>query len=769
MASTNTHTYFFLDRSLVETVKKEGIKEVVFSRDGSRVALICFNGIYGYDGWGNERWAYHTEEDVHSAAFSKNSSYLAISEGRNLLVLDREGSIYLKEKSDNFVGGVVFSDSNKIFAGMDKGIVCLDLHGKQLWKTHTGNLVLGIATSDTNTAAISGKELFFFDKNGEIIWKVEVGPYRSLSITHDGGVMVATDTAVCRFTTTGKEVWKVGGDEFVETSKFMHTGDFAVMAFGGEIFNSYNIQALDGVGNIVWSYNAGQTIKDLVIPENGGTVIAALENKIWWFQNTGYLKLRVNLDLAKCSKLIRRVSAYEPNLRVVIDVAHSSNLDELYKEAEELSRGNHDTLRKAYDILSEVLSRLETLHKRHVEYLDSLPKFLSSLGLDSNLPEVLIPNLYPLYSLHQDIQSSNTLNSLLEDVKFSIKHLKNTERKISDSGSDLSKEKTFFLKSGLKALRKEQRFVSGLIDKTLSEKDNIENTIKELINEWLQTGKTTIDTYALSEENRLIRSAQSDLLTAIRDRVQEQLAFVDQSPDLDDVELSSLFFESRDAKVLLNGVIKNSTNSTLDKIIIRIRTEGDSLSMAENSSHTLRIGHLDPSETYRFSIEFNPLSLGATTAILVTQYETHKGQFLTARLGKTITTIKDCFVIPLEIDGDFHAQKRTEYRKSQIHFTLKAEGVVQSNLLKNNKTIFRSFYSSDFYSDENKSISYYSAKSNLTDSEYFLMSIIQKTSQNQFEIECICYSNDTLGSEIIIKELASQYRESILQSGGKLV
>ena len=109
--------------------------------------------------------------------------------------------------------------------------------------------------------------------------------------------------------------------------------------------------------------------------------------------------------------------------------------------------------------------------------------------------------------------------------------------------------------------------------------------------------------------------------------------------------------------------------------------------MAENSSHTLRIGHLDPSETYRFSIEFNPLSLDATTAILVTQYETHKGQFLTARLGKTITTIKDCFVIPLEIDGDFHAQKRTEYRKSQIHFTLKAEGMVQSNLLKNNISI----------------------------------------------------------------------------------
>ena len=45
VASTNTQTYFFLDRALVETIEKEGIKQVIFSRDGSRVILICFNGI----------------------------------------------------------------------------------------------------------------------------------------------------------------------------------------------------------------------------------------------------------------------------------------------------------------------------------------------------------------------------------------------------------------------------------------------------------------------------------------------------------------------------------------------------------------------------------------------------------------------------------------------------------------------------------------------------------------------------------------------------
>ena len=39
VASTNTHTYFFIDRNLVETIEKEGIKQVIFSRDGSRVLL----------------------------------------------------------------------------------------------------------------------------------------------------------------------------------------------------------------------------------------------------------------------------------------------------------------------------------------------------------------------------------------------------------------------------------------------------------------------------------------------------------------------------------------------------------------------------------------------------------------------------------------------------------------------------------------------------------------------------------------------------------
>ena len=769
VASTNTHTYFFLDRALVETIEKEGIKQVIFSRDGSRVILICFNGIYSYDAWGNERWAYKTEEDIHSAVFSKNSTHLAVSEGKNLLLLDKEGSIISRKTSDNFVGGVVFSDSDKILVGMDKGISCFDLTGENLWATHTGNLILGIATSETNTIAISGKELIFINEGGELIWKIIVGPHRSLSIAHDGGIMVATDTSVRRFTSTGKEIWKVGGDEFVETCRFMHTGDFAAMAFGGEIFNSHNLQALDGAGNIVWSYNAGQNIKDLAIPENGGLVIAALDNKIWWFQNTGYLKMRVNLDLAKCSKLIKKVSAYEPDLRVVIDKANSSNLDELYQEAENLSKGNHETLRNAYDILSEVLSRLEILHIRHVEYLDSLPHFLSNLGLDSNLPEVLIPTLYPLYSLHHDVQSNTSASLLLTDIKFSIKHLKNSEKTITESNDDLSNERLSFLDSGLKALRKEQRFVRSLIDKTSSEKTKVETTIKELINEWLQTGKTTIDTFSLSEQIRLEEAAQEDLLNAIRDRIEGHLAFVDQSSDLKDIELSSLLFEGQSSKVILSGVIKNNSDITLDKIKIRIRTEGDSLVLSENYSHTLQVGHLDSSETFNFSFDFDPINLDITKAILVVQYETNTGQFLTSRLGKISSSVKDCFTIPLEVDGDYHSEKRAEYRKNHFHFTFKVEGISQTNLLNFIKSHLRSFHLSDLYSDENKSIAYHSAQSNLSESEYFLMSIIQQTSQHICEVECVCYSNKTTDAETIIKELDISYKESILNFGGKLV
>lgn len=769
VASTNTHTYFFIDRNLVETIEKEGIKQVIFSRDGSRVLLICFNGIYSYDAWGNERWAHNTEEDIHSAVFSKSGSFLAVSEGKNLLLLDKEGSIIWREESDNFIGGVVFSDSQKILVGMDKGISCFDYSGKKLWASHTGNLVLGIATSEKNTIAISGKELIFINNDGELIWKTKVGPFRSLSIAHDGGIMVATDTSVRRFTQTGKEVWKVGGDEFVETCNFMHTGDFTAMAFGGEIFNSHNLQALDGMGNVVWSYNAGQNIKDLAIPENGGVVVAALENKIWWFQNTGYLKMRVNLDLAKCSKLIKKVSAYEPDLRLIIDKANSSNLDELYNEAENLSKGNYETLMNSYDILSEILSRLEILHTRHVEYLDSLPTFLSKLGLDSNLPEVLIPTLYPLYSLHYDVQSNITLSSLLDDIKFNIKHLKNQEKKLSESDTDLTNEKLSFLTSGLKSLRKEQRFVRSLIDKKSSEKDTVEATIKKLINEWLQTGKITMDTTTLSEQSRLNHSAQEDILDAIRDRMGMHLAFVDQNSDLDDLTLPSLRFESKSSKVILNGSIKNNTDTTIDKIKILLRTNGDSLVLSENHSNSLKIGHLDSSETYTFSFNFLPINTDTTEIILVAEYETDKGQMVISRLGKISSSIKDCFVAALDLDGAAHSEKRAEYRKNHFQFTLKVENLSYSKLLDFNKIHLRSFSLSDLHSDDQKSISYYSAKSILSDSDYFLMSILQKISPNRCEIECICYSNDTIGAEHIIKELTAAFSDTILHLGGKLV
>jgi len=549
----------------------------------------------------------------------------------------------------------------------------------------------------------------------------------------------------------------------------MHTGDFTAMAFGGEIFNSHNLQALDGTGNVVWSYNAGQNIKDLAIPENGGLVVAALENKLWWFQNTGYLKMRVNLDLTKCSKLIKKVSAYEPDLRLVIDKANSSNLDELYNEAENLSKGNHDTLRDSYEILSEILSRLETLHIRHVEYLDTLPVFLSKMGLDSNLPEILIPNLYPLYSLYYDVESKTTLSSLSDDIKFNIKHLKNTEKNLSDSDTALSNEKMSFLNSGLKALRKEQRFVRSLMDKQSTEKEKIQIKIKELINEWLKTGKITVDTFAFSEKTRLEYLAQDDLLNAIIDRMKAHLAFVDQTSDLDDLILSSIRFESKSSNVILHGVIKNNAKFTIDKIKILIRVNGDSLGLSENHSNTLQVGHLDSSETYNFSFNFIPINLNTTDIILISQYEINTGQIVTSRLGKISSLVKNCFVTPLEVDGSVHSEKRAEYRKNHFQFTLKVEGTSFSQLSDLNTSHLRSFHLSDLHSDEQKSISYYSAKSNLSDSEYFLMSIIQKTSQNICELECVCYSNDTVGTELIIKELIAAFSDSILHSGGKLV
>ena len=236
-----------------------------------------------------------------------------------------------------------------------------------------------------------------------------------------------------------------------------------------------------------------------------------------------------------------------------------------------------------------------------------------------------------------------------------------------------------------------------------------------------------------------------------------------------DIELSSLLFEGQSSKVILSGVIKNNSDITLDKIKIRIRIEGDSLVLSENYSHTLQVGHLDSSETFNFSFDFDPINLDLTKAILVVQYETNTGQFLTSRLGKISSSVKDCFTIPLEVDGDFHSEKRAEYRKNHFHFTLKVEGISQTILLNFIKSHLRSFHLSDLYSDENKSIAYHSAQSNLSESEYFLMSIIQQTSQHICEVECVCYSNKTTDAETIIKELDISYKESILNFGGKLV
>ena len=80
-------------------------------------------------------------------------------------------------------------------------------------------------------------------------------------------------------------------------------------------------------------------------------------------------------------------------------------------------------------------TKLEHLHRRHVNYLDSLPEFMDLLSLQGAQTDEMVPLIYPYFSLHGDIKDNSNYDNLSEFANHLLSKLERYDlTKIKNDG-----------------------------------------------------------------------------------------------------------------------------------------------------------------------------------------------------------------------------------------------------------------------------------------------------------------------------------------------
>ncbi len=88
-AITVSTLFTYSQRQQLAAVEHEGNRMVRMAADSSRIVLVAFDGLHCYDLWGNPKWAYATERDVHDVALAPDGSRTLVADGDRLVLLDR--------------------------------------------------------------------------------------------------------------------------------------------------------------------------------------------------------------------------------------------------------------------------------------------------------------------------------------------------------------------------------------------------------------------------------------------------------------------------------------------------------------------------------------------------------------------------------------------------------------------------------------------------------------------------------------------------------
>ena len=751
---TTNSINIFNERELLKVVNIEGGSQLHVSSFLENIYVLNSEKLYCFDYWGNQKWEYLSEGLIDDFVVAPSGKNVVLRGEKFLTFLNRFGDV---EWDHNFSestinmhytkrGDFLVSTTNSIFSQTEN---------------NTFNKIMDISDqrstffSDEGGIAVTANHIISFSITGHTLWQNESSNIKHIKYSNNSlkNYFISNDKNLICQDRNGDELWSYSSEDELGGFDVLNSGSMI-----GQYSNTY-FHIIDENGEQAWSYYAREKIVDFSFSSFGADVIIASESKIHWFQNEGFLRNQVSTNIETIESLMSKVLVYESNI---------GDVEDNFALVKEQSGGNFITLKTSFVMIVELKNRLESLHIRHVNYLDSLPEFMKIMGLQGAQTDDMVPLIYPYFSLYGDIEDNSNYTKLLEFANHLLSKLDRYD--LTKIKNDSIFDQKNFIRDAKKGINDEILNIQKLIDQSGKDLKNLRIDVNALIIGWLESGDVNDklqDFFYKYVDNIAARSLKKDI---ILEKMESHMAFVDYNTSNDYIKLNKFRFRTRKEVELKLDLLNNSDNR-LEGMNIRAKIEGSGLDLLSPPSGVVRINHLKPGESSPITFTFSPRSRANTRVILVVQYLDAVGRKCTDWLGDVETNFLGCFVRPLKISENEHENERLNFKDNTSHTSLNIEGLQISKITKIAKGM-PGLHLSNLKEEGTRSIIYHAGESSLDDSKYLSMIFLRKLGEDEslrVALELICHSTDIDNSGELKEEMLLYLKNKLLELNAKFV
>ena len=783
--ATQGTLYEFRHQKLLWKYRTKGNKRVLMASKGNLVLAITVEGLLAFARGGDTSgqplhlWEYATEEDIFDATMSSDGSYVLAAIGHRLVLLDGEGRKLWAKESKEFVSGVTISpDQTHFLAGMERSLQSFNLNGDLEWEYRTGALVLGVDITPTGEfiVAASGrrptKQVYFLNSLGQEIWSAEVGHYNGLRVADDTSQIVATSSSqVFGFSIEGESIWTFTTQDFINWVESLGSTRLTLVATGSEIKNISRLYCLDELGQVLWSYRPSGLAWDVTIPANGGQVILAAGRKVFWLDNSPFLKLEAQRLHTLCNEFLEELTPVQVDLQEPVGLLERS-----------LAKLRSGKLTLAYDTAREAYQRFHHLHHRYLDYRDALPKFTERIHVDATLPERLIPTIYPLYSKHSDLVEETLVVRTLELIKEKLtrfKQLTTTVRERPDeephSDSHAAREvmeRLTLAQEGIKELRNlmtQLSTIQKLWDENLR---SLEEHSRLLVMDWLTSGTITTDIHSIvSETDTKARKLRTEV-EGLSQRVETITTMIESSSMSEGGAISGkLRFEPGADGVKVKVHLNHESEESLPQVDVSLYLAGGALTLVEPISGTQHLGQLGVGTQATTAFVCTASKMTPSSCHCIVAYEDGGGRRNYQRLETLKTSLLDTFIVPWELDeqaGDkwkrSHDDKSSDETLTFTNLVLEEAGrTVQQHM-----TNFHLIGGEARPSSNMDALAFNYSCSLIVKRVSYLVTITLLQSPTALEVGMVCFASTKNDSNIMLEAISDVLCQALLEQGGRL-
>ena len=748
---TDSNINVFSKRELIETIDFTGGKKVIVTDDARSIIVLSSDSLTCYANWGKVKWKI-TEINDQTIFINKSiKNEIIFSVGNNLKTVNQFGDIQNTVSLDSEI--ISLSESNGIIAALTNSSINIINQNNEVTRVEA-NDYSRIYNSKDSIIALSNEKMASYSYSGSMLWQKDYA-ISSMNFSNEGikQVFILDSNNLFCQDRNGDRLWEYTSRENFDKASVIESGEMIGVS------SNKAFHVIDVNGKQAWSYQAREKIVNFTFANYGGDIIIASESKVHWFQNEGFLRIQIQSVIDNAESLLEKIlihESYVDNLRHDIDQSKS------------FQSGNFELLKQSFRLIKKTYTRLSVLKQRHVGYLDALPSFMDILGLQGAQTDEMLPLLYPYYSFYTDLQNFSSVTSSLKRADNLVTKLNNYANSENNDLESIKPDN--FIRDAKEGILNEIDSLKSLYNNIEKDIKSLEDNIKNLILQWLKTGDLISDPQAFLSNYKNSSEIRISKIKLINDMIDNHMAFIDYTEDQDVLSLSSNKFTSSD-DVFLNLAIKNKSKQKLENIILRLKVEGQGLSLLDPPSGVFRLDHLKPGELFTPLFSFTPLNRSLTKVAMVLQYDDELSRSHTVWLGESESNFLGCHIKPVKLTSEKHDSLRLKYKENTSHSVLNIEGLSIKKIV-NLASEIRGLHLCESRFEETRSIMYHSAQSTLDESIYLAMIFLRVVgNEESFKtaLELICHSSSMDKSTEIKEELLSFLKKKILASNGRLV